>query len=77
MPPNLKNQSKVSKIITMHKLLILNSVTGEVEKLGLLIKWMIKLVMEAALTMKTRRLGCSLVSMLLERLSSTLFKRNL
>jgi hypothetical protein len=52
-------------------------VTGEVEKLGLLIKWMIKLVMEAAFTMKTRRLGCSLVSMLLERLSSTLFKRNL
>jgi hypothetical protein len=52
-------------------------VIGEVENLGPLIKWMIRLVMVIVLLMKTRRLGCSLVLMFLERLSSTLFKRNL
>jgi hypothetical protein len=66
---NPKNQSKVSKIITMHKLLILNFAIGEEAKLGLLIKWMIRLAMEAMSLMKTKRLGCSLVLTFLERLS--------
>jgi hypothetical protein len=66
---NPKNQSKVSKIITMHKLLILNFAIGEEVKLDRLIKWMIRLVMEVVSLMKTKRHGCSLVLTFLERLS--------